>query len=234
MTNDVKKTNLVGNCEHTREGLELARWEKKTHPGHCPVDNDKDRSPFLSSRPTGHKEVDLLVSLARSERMGKWGAGVRKNDIKGISWEFFISPAFGRVKMIRHTRALPKWFSLRGNIGRRGVGPAQDCRTRISDFRWSFECHRVRSNIILLAICLLMQKHQITQVQIISPAWLAISLQSRNNFGCFEKLNKRPGKVQDCHGKTKNRGEIEFQETLEQWSGDGWVSDIKKYEWKWE
>ena len=156
MTNDVKKTNLVGNCEHTREGLELARWEKKTHPGHCPVDNDKDRFPFLSSRPTGHKEVDLLVSLARSERMGKWGAGVRKNDIKGISWEFFISPAFGRVKMIRHTRALPKWFSLRGNIGRRLVGPAQDCRTRISDFRWSFECHRVRSNIILLAICLLM------------------------------------------------------------------------------
>ena len=135
MTNDVKKTNLVGNCEHTREGLELARWEKKTHPGHCPVDNDKDRFPFLSCRPTGHKEVDLLVSLARSERMGKWGAGVRKNDIKGISWEFFISPAFGRVKMIRHTRALPKWFSLRGNIGRRGVGPAQDCRTRISDFR---------------------------------------------------------------------------------------------------
>ena len=130
-----KKTNLVGNCEHTREGLELARWEKKTHPGHCPVDNDKDRFPFLSCRPTGHKEVDLLVSLARSERMGKWGAGVRKNDIKGISWEFFISPVFGRVKMIRHTRALPKWFSLRGNIGRRGVGPAQDCRTRISDFR---------------------------------------------------------------------------------------------------
>ena len=77
-----------------------------------------------------------------------------------------------------------------------------------------------------------MQKHQITQAQIISPGLLAISLQSRNNFGCFEKLNKRPGKVQDCHGKTKNRGEIEFQETLEQWSGDGWVSDIKKYEWK--
>ena len=66
-----KKNNLVGNCEHTREGLELARWEKKTHPGHCPVDNDKDRFPFLSCRPTGHKEVDLLVSLARSERMGK-------------------------------------------------------------------------------------------------------------------------------------------------------------------
>ena len=61
MTNDIKKTNLVGNCEHTREGLELARWEKKTHPGHCPVDNDKDRFPFLSCRPTGHKEVDLLV-----------------------------------------------------------------------------------------------------------------------------------------------------------------------------
>ena len=96
---------------------------------------DKDRFPFLSCRPTGHKEVDLLVSLARSERMGKWGAGVRKNDIKGISWEFFISPLFGRVKMIRHTRARPKWFSLRGNIGRRGFGPAQDCRTRISDFR---------------------------------------------------------------------------------------------------
>ena len=102
MTNDVKKTNLVGNCEHTREGLELARWEKKTHPGHCPVDNDKDRSPFLSSRPTGHKEVDLLVKRWVWSEVKEWENEERE-------WERMTSKGFPESFLFHRCLAEWKW-----------------------------------------------------------------------------------------------------------------------------